>query len=246
MAKVLIVDDEEELRTMMGRQLRRAGHEIVQAQDGLAAVALLERDSFDVIVSDMKMPRLDGMGLLARITEMVLDSEFIILTGHGSMENAVEAFKTGRVFDYLLKPLEDIRELDTIVARAAERHHLKSENNRLIGELKARIEDLEEAKRRLAELASAELNQAKLLAEQTARRYHDLFQEVPVACCSFDSNGLVIDWNRAFERLIGYSANDIRNRQFSDIVGGPKRPELQAILLTGTQDSPTATVWRLR
>jgi diguanylate cyclase (GGDEF)-like protein/putative nucleotidyltransferase with HDIG domain len=153
MAKILLVDDEEGLRLLMSRQLRRAGHEVLQAEDGLKAVSFLETETFDVVVSDMRMPRLDGMGLLARATELAPSTEFVILTGHGSMENAVEAFKTGRVFDYLLKPLEDIRELDAVVARAAERRLLRSENTRLVGELQERVTELEAAKRQLVELA---------------------------------------------------------------------------------------------
>lgn len=153
MATVLLVDDEEALRSLMSRQLRRAGHEVTMAEDGLVAVGLLERQVFDVVVSDVKMPRLDGMGLLARAAEIAPETEFVILTGHGSLENAVEAFKLGRVFDYLLKPLEDIRELDAVVGRAAERRHLRSENGRLVSELEERVRDLEMAKRQLADLA---------------------------------------------------------------------------------------------
>ena len=62
MAKVLLADDEEALRRMLGRELRLAGHEVTLAEDGLMAVEFLMRDTFDVVVSDMKMPRLDGMG----------------------------------------------------------------------------------------------------------------------------------------------------------------------------------------
>src|SRR5262245_51032590 len=124
MARVLLADDEEVLRLTVGRQLRRAGHDVTVAEDGMEAVAFLEREIFDVVVSDMKMPRLDGMGLLAKARELAPDVEFIIMTGHGSMENAVEAFKTGNVFDYLLKPLNDIFELNAVVARAVERRNL--------------------------------------------------------------------------------------------------------------------------
>src|SRR5258707_6696154 len=153
MAKVLLADDEEGLRVMMGRQLRRAGHEVSLAEDGLEAVELLKTQTFDVVVSDMKMPRLDGMGLLEQAKLLAPDTEFIILTGHGNMENAIEAFKTGNVFDYLLKPLEDIHQLDGVVARAAERRFLRHENARLVGELRDRIEDLEAARAQLAQLA---------------------------------------------------------------------------------------------
>ena len=153
MAKILLADDEEGLRTMMGRQLRRAGHEVTLAVDGREAADLLQDNTFDVVVSDMKMPRMDGMGLLDHAKRIAPDTEFIILTGHGNMENAIEAFKTGNVFDYLLKPLDDIFELDGAVERAAERRFLRHENVRLVGELRNRVEELEVARQQLAELA---------------------------------------------------------------------------------------------
>ncbi len=156
MARVLLADDEEALRIMMGRQLQRAGHEVIFAEDGQAAVELLKQQEFDLVVSDMKMPRLDGMGLLAKAKELAPDTEFIILTGHGNMENAVQAFKTGNVYDYLLKPLDDIHELDAVVCRAVERRYLRRENSRLVDELEGRISELEETKSRLAKLAESD------------------------------------------------------------------------------------------
>jgi len=151
MAKILVVDDEEALRTLLGRQLRRAGHDITLAGDGLEAVERLEESTFDLIVSDMKMPRLDGMGLLAKAKELAPETEFIVLTGHGTMENAVIAFKTGNVYDYLLKPLEDIHELNAVVDRALERRRLRLENARLVSELESYIRHLEETKAKLAD-----------------------------------------------------------------------------------------------
>jgi len=177
MARVLLADDEEALRLLMARQLKRSGHNVTEAEDGLKALGFLEQETFDIVVSDMKMPRLDGMGLLARANEIAPDTEFIILTGHGSMENAVEAFKTGRVFDYLLKPLEDIRELDAVVSRAAERRMLRSENLRLVGELQARIDDLEVAKTQLAYQADHD----GLTGLMNHRAIHRTVQEV-IAC----------------------------------------------------------------
>ena len=132
MARVLVADDEEGLRLMMSRQLRRGGHEVTLAEDGLIAIVLLEQGTFDVVVSDMKMPRLDGMGLLERAKTSVPDMEFIILTGHGSTQHAAEVFKMGNVIDYLIKPLDDIRVLSKIVEKAAERHRLRAENGSVI------------------------------------------------------------------------------------------------------------------
>lgn len=153
MARILLVDDEEGLRLLLGRQLTRAGHSVQVSCDGQEAAEALAQDRFDLIISDMKMPRLDGMGLLARARDLAPESEFIILTGHGNLENAVQAFKTGNLFDYLLKPLDDIAELDAVVQRAIERHTLRSDNQRLIEELRARVDELHLAQQQLARMA---------------------------------------------------------------------------------------------
>lgn len=208
MAKVLLADDEEALRLLMGRQLRRAGHEVTLAEDGQVAAALLMQDTYDVVVSDIKMPRLDGMGLLARARELAPDMEFIILTGHGSLENAVEAFKTGNVFDYLLKPLEDIRELDAVVERAVERRSLRKENARLVAELEVRIDELEIARKELTELAA----QDGLTGLYNHRAIHALLEQAlqesensnrtPVSVMLLDMDGFK-NFNDTYGHLVG-------------------------------------------
>ena len=135
MSKILIADDEESLRQLLARQLSRGGYEVFCAEDGVEALAALERTPFDLVISDMKMPRLDGMGLLRAAQERQLPVDFVILTGHGNLEGAVEAFRNGNVVDYLLKPLEDIRILNRIVEKALEARQLKRENAHLLKEM---------------------------------------------------------------------------------------------------------------
>ena len=192
MARVLLADDEDALRFLMGRQLRKAGHDVTLAEDGLVAAGYLETEEpFDVVVSDVKMPRLDGMGLLAWAREASIDVEFVILTGHGSMENAVEAFKTGNVFDYLLKPLDDIHELSAVVARAVERHKLRQENSRLVYALEGRIQELEETRKELAELADQDgltgmLNHRAVHARLQERLSENRYQMLSVVQLDMD------------------------------------------------------------
>ncbi len=124
MANILVVDDEEALRMLLQRQLQRAGHQVTGCGDGVEALAALEEGRYDLVLSDMKMPRLDGMGLIRAARERDIKTDFIFLTGHGSLEGAVAAFKEGNVRDYLLKPLEDIQTLNVVVDRALERQRL--------------------------------------------------------------------------------------------------------------------------
>lgn len=153
MADILLVEDDDTLRLLLARQLTRGGHSVVECADGLSALTQLGYHPFDLVLTDMKMPRLDGMGLLEQARERGLDAEFVVLTGHGSLEAAVEAFQVGNVADYLLKPLDDIRLLNVVVERALERRSLRSDNSRLVTELQHQVEELEAARRQLARTA---------------------------------------------------------------------------------------------
>src|SRR3569623_1024132 len=94
-ARLLVVDDEEGVRTFLADALSDAGHAVSQAADGEAALALLGKSSFHVVLTDLRMPGVDGMALLQTIRRESPDTEVIVLTAHGSIENAVEAMKHG-------------------------------------------------------------------------------------------------------------------------------------------------------
>ena len=130
MAKLLVVDDEKNLRLVIQRELTRQGHEAETAPDGQAAWELMEARDFDVLLCDINMPRLDGMGLLRRLKEKMSNApEVIMLTGQGTVETAIEAMKLG-AYDYLTKPYR-IAELSALVKQAAEKKQLKLDNVRL-------------------------------------------------------------------------------------------------------------------
>src|SRR5689334_25443887 len=101
MAKLLVVDDERNLRLVVQEELSRQGHEVVTAADGEEAWEVLESRDFDVLLCDINMPRLDGMGLLRRLCEKNPNRpEVIMLTGQATVETAIEAMKLG-AYDYL-------------------------------------------------------------------------------------------------------------------------------------------------
>ena len=130
MAKLLVVDDEKNLRLVIQRELIRQGHEAETAPDGQAAWEMMETRDFDVLLCDINMPRLDGMGLLRRLKEKMPNApEVIMLTGQGTVETAIEAMKLG-AYDYLTKPYR-IAELSALVKQAAEKKQLKMDNVRL-------------------------------------------------------------------------------------------------------------------
>ena len=130
MAKLLVVDDEKNLRLVVQKEMARQGHEVETASDGEAAWEILEARDFNVLLCDINMPRLDGMGLLRRLREKSTNPpEIIMLTGQGTVETAIESMKLG-AYDYLTKPYR-IAELSALVDQAAEKHQLKIDNTRL-------------------------------------------------------------------------------------------------------------------
>ncbi len=123
MARILVVDDEEGLRGFLSDTLEAAGHTVERAADGEAAYRVLSSRAFHVLVTDLKMPGIDGMELVRRMRREQPEMEVVVLTAHGSVAGAVEAMKLG-AFDYLEKPIPSPAALRLVVERALERRGL--------------------------------------------------------------------------------------------------------------------------
>jgi diguanylate cyclase (GGDEF)-like protein len=134
--RVLVVDDSTIVRRIIAGYIRAAGHQVGEAQDGAEALAQLGTDRFDVVLTDLQMPVLDGFGLLDGIKSRSLDAEVIILTGSEDMESAVRALRAG-AHDFLRKPPSGALEVVLTVERAAEKKRLRETNLRLMRELDA-------------------------------------------------------------------------------------------------------------
>ncbi len=111
--RILVCDDEEGVRTFVAESLERDGHEVVQAANGREALRDAREEPFDVVITDLKMPEVDGMTVVRTLRTEQPDVELVVLTAHGDVASAVEAMKLG-VYDYLQKPLSSpaaVREL---------------------------------------------------------------------------------------------------------------------------------------
>jgi two-component system response regulator FlrC len=124
MARILVADDEPGLREFISDSLELDEHTVVAAKDGREAAKLLDERGFDLVLTDLKMPGLDGMGLLRKVRAEQPEVEVIMMTAHGTVDNAVEAMKLG-AFEYLQKPLSGPDELRLLVGRALERRGLR-------------------------------------------------------------------------------------------------------------------------
>ena len=117
-ARILVVEDDEDLRLTICEWLSLQGHAVSAAVDGLEALAIASEQSFDVVVTDYKMPRCDGLHMLSALKARDPRVQVIFLTGQAKIEDAIEALREGRSFDFLQKPLHDLRRLDQVIARA--------------------------------------------------------------------------------------------------------------------------------
>ncbi|MFC1543870.1 sigma-54-dependent transcriptional regulator [Gemmatimonadota bacterium] len=133
MARILVVDDESRMASLIQRELEDRGHGAATAGDGPAALEEIERGNFDLVVTDLRMPGMDGLELLSAIKAKEPQIEVILMTAYASAQTAVRAMKDG-AFDYLIKPFE-MDELAIMVDRISERRQLRLENAELRREI---------------------------------------------------------------------------------------------------------------
>jgi len=136
-ANILVVDDEETMRDSCQQALSQDGNRVKVAEDGSTALAILEKESVDLVILDLKMPGLNGMEVLKKIKEKDPEIVVVVITGYATIESAVEAMKSG-AYDFIPKPFTPIS-LRTIVGRALEKRRLSLENVLLRAELKDRF-----------------------------------------------------------------------------------------------------------
>ena len=134
---ILVIDDEVVQRESLAGHLEKLGYRTLTAESGKTGVDVLRDEAVDLILTDFRMPDLDGLGVLREARQINPEVEVVMMTAYGSVGGAVEAMAEG-AFHYLEKPI-DLDELDALVSRALERHHLVSENRILKAQLRERI-----------------------------------------------------------------------------------------------------------
>jgi len=135
--RILVVDDEESLREVLTIMLHREGYQVESAANGEQAALRLNENRFDLVISDIKMPKLNGMELLRQIKERYPETLVLMITAFSSTDEAVEAMKQG-AYDYITKPFQN-EEIRLIVRNALERASLQKENQALKRELGERF-----------------------------------------------------------------------------------------------------------
>lgn len=130
-ATLLLVDDEVNILKALTRLLRPAGYQLLTAENGADALAVLAQHPVDLVLSDMRMPMMNGAVFLSHVRERYPDTVRLLLTGHADMQQTVQSINQGEIYRYIAKPWSD-QELLLTVQQALEQQHLKRENSRLL------------------------------------------------------------------------------------------------------------------
>lgn len=138
MAKILIIDDEKIIRSTLREILEYEKYQISEAQDGEQGLKMLKEEEFDLVLCDIKMPKMDGLEVLEKSSELEKPPQFIMISAHGSIETAVEATKKG-AFDFVPKP-PDLNRLLLTVRNALDKKNLVSETKVLRKKLSQKLD----------------------------------------------------------------------------------------------------------
>lgn len=133
--RVLVVDDEESMGLFIAGVVKNEGYQVVRAKDGQEAISLLAKGSYDLVISDLKMPKVDGLTLVSYIKENHSETLVIILTAYGTIDTAVEAVKKG-AWDFITKPLASPDQLRLLIKKAKTQQKLSRENMLMKAETK--------------------------------------------------------------------------------------------------------------
>ena len=149
---LLVVDDEETLRSVVSQVLSADGFQVAEAASGEEALEAFRMHAHQLVITDIRMKGMSGIELLAHIKLHNPDTQVVIMTSHASLDSALSALRAG-AYDYLVKPFESLDLISAVAGRAAEKARLVTRNRELVEQLKRANEELQEANGTLKEMA---------------------------------------------------------------------------------------------
>jgi len=205
-ARILCIDDEEMIRQTIGDYLTDSGFEIIEAANGREGLEVFQQENPDIILVDLRMPEIDGLDVLAAVTEKSPETPIIVVSGTGVLEDAIEALRRG-AWDYITKPVEDMAILEIAVENALKHAELLRKNRQY-------QENLEfEVKKRTAELHDAH----KKLKEQHVF-LQTLIESIPNPIFYKNVNGEYLGCNQSFCRMLGVTRRAIIGKKADDFL----------------------------
>lgn len=197
--KILIVDDEESIRTLISRRLMADGYDCTLACNGEEALKTASAQDFDLVLSDIKMPGISGIEVLSQIVAEHPDTGVVMISAVADTQTAVEAMKLG-AYDYVTKPFE-LDALSTRVEKALERKNLILENRDY------KLRDAQEA------------------LQDSRKVFQGISEATQDAIIMLDSDGKATYWNKAAERMFGYTSQEIVGQDLHAAIAPPQYRE---------------------
>ena len=206
MHKILVIDDEEANVRVLSMSLRADGYEVVTAYSGKEGLQVFEAEAPDVVLTDIKMPGMDGIEVLKAIKARRPEAEVIIITGHGDIDNAIEALQSG-ASDFINKPVRD-----EALAIALKRAHEKLDIKRQLQEYTDNLE------KKVAE-ATVEIRRKSNFQTKLIKSSND-------GIVATDQNFQIVIFNPGAERIFGYAAKDVLERKSIEDIYTPELIEI--------------------
>jgi PAS domain S-box-containing protein len=187
--KILLIDDEESIRRLLSISLGHKGYQVITAEDGEKGIELFRRERPVIVLTDIKMPDIDGLEVLRQVKELDPEAQVIVITGHGDMESAIEALKL-EASDFLNKPIRD-EALMIAIKRAQEALWMRQKLKEYTSNLEVKVKDATEELREVYDFQK------------------NLIESSIDAIIGIDREGTILIFNEAAERLIGYSSEEV-------------------------------------
>lgn len=230
---VLIIDDEKIIRMGFRNYLEDRDYKVLEAENGRVGLEVYEKEKPDIVLLDLRMPGINGLDVLAKISETTPEMPVIIVSATGEIDNAIEALRRG-AWDYLSKPISDMIVLAHAVEKALERANLIRENlayqEHLEEQIASRTKDLKRANKQLRQ----EINERQQ-TEDALRKNEELFRNVyrtaPLALLVWDLDARVTDWNEKAEGVFGWTKDEALNKNiFSFLIPDSDRANVGKIV----------------
>ncbi len=199
-SRVLLVDDEMFITRALKRLLRRESYEVVIANSGQEAIELMEKQSFNLIISDQLMPEMTGTELLKIVRDRWPNTIRMILSGYSEINSIINAINDSSIYKYIAKPWND-EELRLHIRRALEQNSLKMENQRLVEEIESQNKKLVILNHHLKQ-RNTDANDGLILAQE-------MLDLVDAAVISIDASGLIVSANNQTKPLLEMAPPEI-------------------------------------
>ncbi len=206
--RILLVDDERNVLRSLERTFLDEEYEIMTAPSGVEGLAVLESISpVQVVISDYRMPEMNGVDFLRQVCRKWPDTVRIVLSGYADTASIVSAINDGQIYKFIPKPWND-DELKVTIVNALERYYLNKMNKELSEELRLKNEELERINAELERLVSEKSSKVMLLNEVLVRA-QNINYALPVGVIGIDPDGTIVQCNKEAEKLLPGNQHDI-------------------------------------